>query len=242
LNLQNHTVESVEALLRWHHPTRGLVPPVEFIPIAEETGLIVEIGRFVLRTACVQTKQWQQAFEHARNLSVSVNVSAIQLHEEDFADVVESALQESGLHPTNLILELTESTLVSSSGSIDSALNRLRRLGVHIAIDDFGTGYSSLAYLREFPVDYLKIDRSFISRLTTDDDDENNVMVQSIINIGKNLNLGVVAEGIEEAAQLDTLRAAGCDSGQGYLFARPIPPDEVPALLADAAYLRNGAT
>jgi diguanylate cyclase (GGDEF)-like protein len=241
LNLQSRTVESVEALLRWHHPTRGLVPPVEFIPIAEETGLIVEIGRFVLRTACVQTKQWQQAHEHARNLSVSVNVSAIQLHEEDFADVVEGALQESGLHPTNLILELTESTLVSSSGSIDSALNRLRRLGVHIAIDDFGTGYSSLAYLREFPVDYLKIDRSFVSRLTTDDADENNVMVQSIINIGKNLNLGVVAEGIEEAAQLDTLRAAGCDSGQGYLFARPIPPDEIPALLADSALDRNGA-
>jgi diguanylate cyclase (GGDEF)-like protein len=241
LNLQTRTVESVEALLRWHHPTRGLVPPVEFIPIAEETGLIIEIGRFVLRTACMQTKQWQQAFAHARNLRVSVNVSAIQLHEEDFADVVEAALQESALHPTNLILELTESTLVSSSGSIDNALNRLRRLGVHIAIDDFGTGYSSLAYLREFPVDYLKIDRSFISRLTSDDDDENNVMVQSIINIGKNLNLGVVAEGIEETAQLDTLQAAGCDSGQGYLFARPIPPDEIPALLADAAYDRNGA-
>ncbi|HET9728352.1 MAG TPA: EAL domain-containing protein [Acidimicrobiia bacterium] len=231
IDLATHRVEAVEALLRWQHPTRGIVSPLDFIPIAEETGLIIEIGRYVLQESCRQAMEWRSNLSEARHLRISVNVSAIQLASEGFVADVERALAMSGLPATSLILELTESTLVMNSAHIVNSLASLKTLGVEIAIDDFGTGYSSLAYLQSFPVDYLKIDRSFVMQITGNHNDENDVMVQSIINIGKNLNLGVVAEGIEERQQLEMLRAAGCHSGQGYLFAYPLPAEDVPAAI-----------
>ncbi len=230
LDLATQTIESFEALVRWHHPTRGLVGPDEFIPIAEETGLIIDIGRYVLREACRQTMQWR-ALPGGDNLCIGVNVSSHQLYDDQFVADVETALADTGLPPTALILELTESTLLSDTALVQQRLDALKHLGVRIAIDDFGTGYSSLAYLRTFPIDFLKIDRSFVNELSQELNDQGRVMVRSIISIGHNLNLGVVAEGIEQPAQLDELRDAGCNTGQGYLFARPVPPDQVPELL-----------
>jgi EAL domain-containing protein (putative c-di-GMP-specific phosphodiesterase class I) len=230
VDLPSRSIESVEALLRWKHPTRGFIPPDEFIPIAEETGLIAELGRFVLREACAQTAEWQRTIPIS-DLRVSVNVSPLQLYDATFIDDVRTALDDSGLSPENLILELTESTLLSDTATVHGRLDTLKQLGVQLAIDDFGTGYSSLAYLRSFPVDYLKIDRSFISELGRNGDDEADVMVRSIISIGHNLKLGIVAEGIEEQGQLDEVHDAGCDTGQGFLFARPGPPTEIADLL-----------
>ncbi len=231
LDLETRTIDSVEALVRWNHPTRGLVPPDEFIPMAEETGLIVDIGRYVLREACWQTMQWRP-LAGAENLSVGVNVSSHQLYDGRFVADVEMALRDSGLPPTSLILELTESALLSDTSRVHHRLARLRELGVRVAIDDFGTGYSSLAYLRSFPIDFLKIDRSFVNELGGVSNDQGRALVRSIISIGHNLNLGVIAEGIEHASQLDELVAAGCDFGQGYFFGFPTPADEIPELFA----------
>ncbi len=230
-DLDTQTIESFEALARWNHPTRGLVGPNDFIPIAEEAGLIVDIGRYVFREACQQTAQWR-TLPGAQNLCIGVNVSSHQLADEHFVTDVQTALTEAGLPPTALILELTESTLLSDTSLVQARLEALKRLGIRIAIDDFGTGYSSLAYLHAFPIDFLKIDKSFVNELSQTTNDQGLVMVRSIISIGHNLNLGVIAEGIEQTAQLDELRDAGCNTGQGYLFARPVPPDQIPELLA----------
>ena len=230
LDLETQAVDSVEALVRWNHPTRGLVPPNEFIPVAEETGLIVDIGRYVLRESCWQTMQWR-ALSGADNLCVSVNVSSHQLYDGHFVSDVETSLRESGLPPSSLVLELTESSLLSDTSRVHHRLATLRELGVRVAIDDFGTGYSSLSYLRTFPIDFLKIDRSFVNELGGASNDQGRALVRSIISIGHNLNLLVIAEGIEQASQLEELLAAGCDFGQGYLFGHPKPPDEIPELL-----------
>jgi diguanylate cyclase (GGDEF)-like protein len=231
LDLETQTIESFEALVRWNHPTRGLVGPDEFIPIAEETGLIIEIGRFVLREACRETMEWR-ALPGAQNLCVGVNVSSHQLYDDEFVADIRAALDDSGLPATGLILELTESTLLSDTTLVQERLDALKRLGVRIALDDFGTGYSSLAYLRSFPIDFLKIDQSFVNELSHESDEQGLIMVRSIISIGHNLNLGVIAEGIEQTNQLEELRKAGCNTGQGYLFARPVPPDQIPELLS----------
>jgi diguanylate cyclase (GGDEF)-like protein len=233
LDLGTQTIESFEALVRWEHPTRGLLPPDEFIPIAEELGLIVDIGRHVLRTACRETVRWRTQ-RGGEDLCIGVNVSSHQLYDDGFVADVERALEDAGLPATSLILEITESTLLSDTSLVQDRIRALKGLGIRIALDDFGTGYSSLAYLRTFPIDFLKIDRSFVEELT-ERPDEGLVMVRSIIGIGHNLNLGVVAEGIEELTQLDELRDAGCNTGQGFFFARPIPSDEVPGLLAQYA-------
>jgi diguanylate cyclase (GGDEF)-like protein len=234
LDLETQTIESFEALVRWNHPTRGLVGPDEFIPIAEETGLIVDLGRFVLREACRATMEWR-ALPGAENLNIGVNVSSQQLYDDLFVDDIRAALNDSGLPATALILELTESTLLSDTSLVQERLEALKRLGIRIALDDFGTGYSSLAYLRAFPIDFLKIDQSFVNELSDEADDQGLIMVRSIISIGHNLNLGVIAEGIEQTNQLDELRKAGCNTGQGYLFARPVPPEQIPALLSSMA-------
>jgi diguanylate cyclase (GGDEF)-like protein/PAS domain S-box-containing protein len=231
LDLETQSVDSVEALVRWNHPTRGLVPPDEFIPIAEETGLILDIGRYVLREACWQTMQWRKV-PGGGNLCVSVNVSSYQLYDSHFISDVETALRDSGLPASNLILELTESTLLSDTSRVHHRLATLRALGIRVAIDDFGTGYSSLSYLRSFPIDFLKIDRSFVNELGGVADEQGRALVRSIITIGHNLNVLVIAEGIEHESQLDELVGAGCDFGQGYFFGRPTPPDEIPELLA----------
>jgi EAL domain-containing protein (putative c-di-GMP-specific phosphodiesterase class I) len=230
LDLETQTIESFEALVRWQHPLRGLLGPDEFIPLAEELGLIVDIGRYVLRTACRETARWR-AQGGGTDLSIGVNVSSHQLQDDRFVGDVERALADAGLPATALILEITESVLLSDTELVQERIGALKHLGVRIALDDFGTGYSSLAYLRAFPIDFLKIDRSFVDELSQRHD-QGLVMVRSIISIGHNLNLAVVAEGIEQPAQLDELREAGCNTGQGFLFARPLPPDEVPDLLA----------
>jgi diguanylate cyclase (GGDEF)-like protein len=236
LDLETQTIESLEALVRWNHPARGLVGPDEFIPIAEELGLIVDIGRYVLREACRDTMQWR-ALPGAHNLCIGVNVSSHQLHDDQFVADVETALYDSGLPPTGLILELTESTLLSDTPLVHERLDALKRLGVRIALDDFGTGYSSLAYLHTFPIDFLKIDQSFVSELSQQSNAQGLLMVRSIISIGHNLDLDIVAEGIEQPTQLAALRDAGCNTGQGYLFARPAPPDQIPELLAQHTQL-----
>jgi diguanylate cyclase (GGDEF)-like protein len=228
VNLETSGIESFEALLRWHHPTRGLVPPMEFIPLAEESGLSVDIGRYVLHEACRQMVVWS-ALPGAEHISMSINVSAHQLYHDTFVADVAGALAASGLDGRQMILELTETAMLSDTQLVQERLRALKALGVQIAIDDFGTGYSSLAYLHTFPVDVLKIDRSFVKELNDNHDDRGRFMVRSILDLAGSLQLGVVAEGIEETAQLDALRSAGCASGQGFLFARPLPADEVHA-------------
>ena len=230
VDLPTATIESFEALVRWRHPRRGLVSPDEFIPVAEDTGLIVEIGRYVLREACRQIMEWR-GLPGGRDIGIGVNVSSHQLYDDTFVADVEAALCDSGLPAESLVLELTESALLTDSVHVQQRLAALKQLGVRIAIDDFGTGYSSLAYLRTFPIDFLKIDRSFVNEMS-EDDDQGAVMVRSIISIGHNLRLDVIAEGIEDVEQLAALREAGCNSGQGFLFARPTHPDDVPHLLA----------
>ena len=219
VNLRTGALDGVEALVRWHHPTRGLVAPGEFIPAAEETGLIVEIGRWVLEQACRQVAAWQRDLSCAP-LALNVNVSARQLQSIGFVADVRRALAESGLDAGSLTLELTESTLAEARDDTASALESLRELGVGVALDDFGTGYSSLSLLQHVPVDSLKIDRSFVDRL--DDRGEDGALVRAILEIGKALGVSVVAEGIETPAQAETLRRLGCRLGQGFHFARPL--------------------
>lgn len=231
LDLETLQVDSCEALVRWHHPTKGLVMPAEFIPMAEETGLILDIGRYVLNEACWQTAQLRCTPAHA-DLSVSVNVSPAQLYDGHFMKDVRTVLRDTGLPSTSLVLELTESALLSDTAVVHRQLAKLRDLGIRVAVDDFGTGYSSLSYLRKFPIDYLKIDRSFVSELDEDSNGQGWSLVRSIIGIGHDLNLGVIAEGIESSSQLRVLVAEGCDLGQGFLFSRPVPPDEIPGVVA----------
>ena len=217
---------STEALVRWNHPLRGPISPEEFIPVAEEMGLVCEIGRYVLREACQQVMQWR-CLTLTRELSVSVNVSAFQLYDNRFVAEVEAALVASGLPPSGLILELTESTLLSDTTRVHHRLARLRELGVKIAIDDFGTGYSSLSYLRRLPIDVLKIDRSFVSELGTSSRKQAQSLIRSIVRLGHDLALTVVAEGIENQNELDDVRSARCDLGQGFLLGAPSPPGEL---------------
>ena len=207
-------VAGFEALVRWQHPERGLLGPGEFIPLAEETGLIVPLGRWVLREACRQATQWAGA------PYLSVNVAGAQLEQPGFLAEVESALSDGGLCPERLMLEVTESSLVDDLEA--ERLQALRRLGVRLAIDDFGTGYSSLSYLRKFPMDVLKIDRSF-----TRDACEDSALLNAIVAMGESLGLVLVPEGIEEPEQADALRALGCRLGQGFLFGRPVPAEEL---------------
>ncbi len=221
-DLRSERVIGVEALLRWRHPARGVVSPVVFIPIAEESGQIVPIGRWVLHTACEQTAEWRRK---GSKIGVSVNVSARQLDHDDLIEDVSSALESSGLDPAALTLEITETTLMRDAHATARRLAELKELGVRLAIDDFGTGYSSLAYLRQFPVDALKIDRSFISEIAGSK--QSTALIHTLVQLGKTLHLETLAEGIEEQTQLRTLQREHCDLGQGFLFARPL---EVPAI------------
>jgi diguanylate cyclase (GGDEF)-like protein len=226
--LDTGEVRGFEALLRWTHPTRGPIGPADFVPLAEETGLIVEIGRWVLERACAEASRWVSPPGHAP-LGVSVNISGRQLEDPDLVADVARALRESGLEPGLLTLEITESVLMRDVTLTTTTLRQLRRLGVRLAIDDFGTGYSSLSYLREFPIDILKIDRSFVAALA--EGRRETAVVSSIVRLARTLRLQTVAEGIELPSQLAELRSLGARLGQGYLFARPIDSDAVAALL-----------
>ena len=220
-----------EALARWPHPAHGVVSPSEFIPVAEEAGLIHELDAWVLRQACAQVKTWQEAFLNLPPLTLSVNVSGQGFARADLAERVGSVLNDTGFDPRSLKLELTESVLMGSSVTANFA--KLRALGVALHIDDFGTGYSSLSYLQRFPVDMLKIDRSFVQGMA--EHAESAELVRTITQMAKNLNLKVTAEGIETEAQLEHLKALGCDYGQGYLFAKPLAASAVTAFMAGAA-------
>ncbi len=225
-DLQSETITGVEALIRWRHPSRGIIPPATFIPLAEETGLIVPIGRWVLRTACTQAAAWHNM---GHPLGMSVNISARQLDHDDLISDVAEAIASTELDPTTLTLEITETTLMRDSDAATRRLRDLKDLGVRIAIDDFGTGYCSLAYLRQFPVDALKIDRTFISGIAASN--ESKALIHMLVQLGKALGLETLGEGIEEQAQLRQLQREECDYGQGFLFARPLEPDAIVRVL-----------
>ncbi|MBW2541514.1 MAG: EAL domain-containing protein [Deltaproteobacteria bacterium] len=228
VDLQTREVLGAEALLRWIHPEFGVVSPVEFVPLAEESGLIIEIGEWVLHEACRQARAWHDAGHQL--FSISVNVSSRQFKDGAFLSTVQRALLDTGLSPPNLTLELTESLLLDVE-AVTITLGRLRGLGVRIAIDDFGTGFSSLGYLKHFPLDALKIDQVFIRNLATDTDDS--AITDAIITLGHSLKLQVVAEGVETEQQLAHLREANCDTGQGFLFSEPVPSDGFEKLLLE---------
>jgi diguanylate cyclase (GGDEF)-like protein len=227
VDIATNRIRSAEALLRWRHPVRGMVPPDAFIPIAEETGLILPLGEWVLRQACRQVRAWLDA--GMTPLRVAVNLSAKQFRHADLAAAVKAALDESSLEPGYIELELTESAIMHNPEQSAATLQTLSAMGVHISIDDFGTGYSSLSYLRRFPLDKLKIDRSFIRDLMTNPDDVS--IVRAIISLAHSLRLRVVAEGVETAEQLSFLRELGCDQYQGYFCSPAVAPDAFAALI-----------
>jgi EAL domain-containing protein (putative c-di-GMP-specific phosphodiesterase class I) len=224
------TINGVEALLRWDHHEKGLILPGEFISLAEETGIILPLGEWVLRTACTQAVAWQRA--GLRNLRMAVNISARQFRQPDLADVVSRILADTGLDPRLLDLEITESVAMKNAAVTTAVLKRLAEMGIRISIDDFGTGYSSLTYFKHFPVHAVKIDRSFVRDLSTDQSDA--VIAATIINMAHTLGLNVVAEGVESRHQLGFLRERGCDEYQGYLLARPMPAQQVELFLQNA--------
>lgn len=235
VNLDTGEIIAAEALIRWQHPERGLVYPSDFVPIAEECGLIVQIGRWVLGEACRQIRAWQEAGLPA--LAVSVNVSVIEFRDKDFIRGVQEILAKNGV-PTNQIeLELTERVLMKNASRAAAVLQELKNMGILLALDDFGTGYSSLSYLRQFPFDVLKIDRSFVRQIG--DGTGDSAIVSAIIAIGKSLNFLIVAEGIETQEQNSYLQAQGCVLGQGYLFSRPLPAEQFAELLLSSAPLRS---
>jgi diguanylate cyclase (GGDEF)-like protein len=222
MNLKTGAIIGVEALIRWRHPQRGLVPPSQFIPIAEECGFIVPIGRWVLREACGQARAWQDA--GLEPMRIAINISAVELRAKDFVEGVRAILMATGLEARYLELELTETFLMQDSKSTTQVLQALKDMGVQIALDDFGTGYSSLSYLKRFPIDTLKIDRSFVRDLTTDADDAS--IVSAVISMGESLHMRVVAEGVETQEQLAFLQAQRCPYGQGFYFSKPMEAEE----------------
>jgi diguanylate cyclase (GGDEF)-like protein len=233
VSMRTGAITGSEALVRWHHPTRGLLAPGEFIAVAESTGLIRAIGDFVLREACAQTVRWEQAGGTA--LRVSVNVSPRQLLDSDYVDQVCAALRDTGLAPERLTLEMTESVLIDDRSETMDALTALHDLGIRLAIDDFGTGYSSLSYLHRFPVDVLKIDRSFVERLGGGNGGGDGTLVSTILHLGQSLQLETVAEGIERPQEMLILRRQGCTTGQGFHFSPPVAPDVVDTMLREQA-------
>ena len=225
-DLRTGEVASVEALVRWQHPARGLIPPDEFIPVAQETGLIKPLTRYVLAQALAQCRAWDV---DGLELAVAVNVSMRNLMDLEFPDEVGELLAESGIAPTRLELEITESNIATDAARTARVLERLSTMGVRIAIDDFGTGYSSLAYLRRLPIDQIKIDRSFVAAMG--ESEESAVIVRSTIDLGRNLGLQVVAEGVETTEAWNELSRLGCDVAQGFLLSRPVPPLEIRRVL-----------
>jgi EAL domain-containing protein (putative c-di-GMP-specific phosphodiesterase class I) len=226
VNLSSNQVAGMEALIRWRHPTLGLVPPLQFIPIAEETGLIISIGNWVLQTACTIEKKWHEAGH--QNIQVSVNLSARQFLQEDLVETIEKILTETSFDPHCLELELTESMLQNMDQAL-LPLQKLFALGIQISIDDFGKGYSSLSYLKQLPITRLKVDQSFVRDIATDPDDA--AIVRAIVTMAHHLNLKVTAEGVETGEQLEFLRTLECNEIQGYVFSPPLPLEEVTNIL-----------
>jgi EAL domain-containing protein (putative c-di-GMP-specific phosphodiesterase class I) len=226
-DLATGTITGMEALLRWEHPDLGTIVPLQFIPLAEASGLILPIGRWVLRTACSQNVAWQK--QGLRSLSIAVNLTPRQFSDPQLFEDLTSILQETGMEPGLLELEISESLLIRNVGDALRTLTRLKALGIRIAIDDFGTGYSSLAMLQSFPLDTIKIDRSFVRDLATEVADT--ALTDAIISLGKSLSLTVVAQGVETREQAEYLRSHACDELQGFYFSRPLPVDQFTQLL-----------
>ena len=236
IDLRTGRIIGAEALIRWRHPTKGLVRPLDFLPFAEEMGLIIPINEWVMREACREAQSWQEL--GLPRLRIAVNLSPVQFRNRSMTDLVANILERSRLDPTLLELELTESILVSDAESVTAELRRLRAMGVSVSIDDFGTGYSSLAYVKKFPVDRIKIDQSFVRNITTDPNDA--AIVRAIVNLGHSLGIDVIAEGVDSPEHVDMLRAEGCHEAQGYLFARPCPAEDFIALVrADSMMARS---
>jgi diguanylate cyclase (GGDEF)-like protein len=229
IDLATRRITGFEALLRWQHPQRGMVYPVDFIPVAEETGLIIPLGGWILRTACLQLREWQEQFPVHPPLSMNVNLSVKQLLDPSIVDLVRAVLEETGVPPKTLKLELTESCVMSGVGHATEILSQLQAMGVGLKLDDFGTGYSSLSYLKALHFDSLKIDRSFISKLG--EDAESHAIVETIVELAHTLHMSVVAEGIESEQQLHALTGMGCDTGQGFYFSEPVRGDAAERLL-----------
>jgi EAL domain-containing protein (putative c-di-GMP-specific phosphodiesterase class I) len=232
-------LDGFEALVRWRHPTQGLIDPADFIPIAEDTEMIVLIGRQVLVQSCQQMVAWQRRFGAAAPRVICVNVSSKQFGDDDLTNEVQSVLEESGLHPSNLKLEITESAFLGDFNRAQITLRRLQALGVTWSLDDFGTGYSSLSYLHRLQVDTVKVDRSFVSRIGLDDGSE---MVRVIAEIAHNMGMDVVAEGVESADQLDWLRDLGCEYAQGFYFSRPVDEKAATSLIASPPWRGTPST
>jgi EAL domain-containing protein (putative c-di-GMP-specific phosphodiesterase class I) len=230
VNLMTGAITGAEALIRWTHPTRGSIAPAQFIPVAEDCGLILPIGAWVLREACAQAQAWMDA--GLPIMSMAVNVSAMEFRDKNFLDGLFAILSETGLDPRSLELELTESVLMKHAEFTASVLQILRKRGVQVAVDDFGTGYSSLSYLQKFPVDALKIDQSFVRQISTAGDDT--TIVKAVIGMARSLKLRVIAEGVETLDEVAFLRAYRCEEAQGYYFSRPVLPQQF------AMLLRNG--
>ena len=227
INLRTRAIVGFEALLRWRHSQRGMITPDEFIPTAEETGMIVPIGDWVLHQACLEAMRWPE------KIFVAVNLSAVQFASRSLIESIKNALAHARLPADRLELEITESSLIQDSSGARDTIKALRTIGAHVALDDFGTGYSSLAYLRSFPLDKLKIDRAFTHALERDEQGESSAIVRAIIELATALKLKATAEGVETASELESLRAMGCHEMQGYYFAKPIPADKIPVFLEE---------
>jgi EAL domain-containing protein (putative c-di-GMP-specific phosphodiesterase class I) len=227
INLETGAITGAEALLRWLHPERGLIPSLRFVPVAEDSGLILPIGRWALREACQQARAWQDA--GLSPLPVAVNISAVEFWDQNFLESVRAILKETCLEPRCLELELTESVLIQHAEATASVLQALKFMGVQLAVDDFGTGYSSLSYLRRFPIDALKIDQSFVRDITSNPDDA--TIVSAVIDMGRSLKQRVIAEGVETREQFAFLQTQHCGEGQGYYFSRPVLAGQFAKLL-----------
>ncbi|NEQ33883.1 MAG: EAL domain-containing protein, partial [Leptolyngbya sp. SIO4C5] len=230
--LDKGSIVGFEALIRWQHPQQGLVLPDKFIKIAEETGLILPIGEWIIFEACRQLYEWQQVMPQAEALTMNVNLSSKQFNSPHLAKQIERALHQTCLKPERLKLEITEGVLMENTQLSKSTLFQLRDLGLQICIDDFGTGYSSLSYLHRFPINALKVDRSFIGVMDTNDENSGIVITQTITTLAHHLGVDVVAEGIETAKQLDLARTFRCQYGQGYFFSKPVDQQQAQALIA----------
>ncbi len=237
VDLQSMNLVGFETLMRWNHPTRGLLSPNEFIPVSENTGLIVPMTLWILKDSCEKLARWKEKSPENQNLMMSVNLSSKHFAQDNLVAEVKNILKKSGVQPNCLKLEITESAVMENAEAAISILNQLKRVGIQLSIDDFGTGYSSLSYLHKFPIDTLKIDRSFVS--TMENGSENGEIVRTVIALAKALNLNIIAEGIETIHQLHQLRILGCQYGQGFLFSRPVPVNEAEALLEDKERWKN---
>ena len=229
ISLENFDLTGFEALVRWQHPQRGIISPGEFIPLAEETGLIIPLGEWVMYEACKQLKDWQDTLPKAKSLTMSINVAGEQLHDPDFIDIIDRIIAQTQVNSQCLKLEMTESMLIEDTEQLIEVLGQIKTRHIQISIDDFGTGYSSLSYLPQFPIDILKIDRSFVEAMNVEQ--QNLEIVKTIITLAQVLNMQIIAEGIETEVQSNTLKSLKVELGQGFLFSKPLNTEQAKKMI-----------